>query len=1523
MEKRKKWQFYLILAVFVLTIYNILPTIFYYSNDLKSPITNEKAEGIATAIINRVDSLEGDAVDWIKSFSKNLGIKPQTIKLIQDDPQLISVELNNEKEAKLFKYFLAKAGPLIPFVPAQLEVAYEDPSLDNDPKQVLIARQIAVKLNPTEVEKFFKFSNKYKEDGKITSYYQEVIDNRVAEITDAFTGSGKEALQLAAIAENPADRKYNEIAINIAKSIQETESSLGKSSPILKRWFASFSQINQENRKELPQQYLARLKTMKGEIDTDIKTLDKEMEKLQKEQEFFDSNSQELVSNLKKQQSILANTISTIEKNISTFQSGEKPLTSQEILDELTTSASKMGADNIQTFSLKGRNPFVESLTIDWDNDKLLLNFYPDVQKIRTSDTVSEAESYVKEKLNQYLINAIARAGNLADETIAPSGDTFAVNLSSLTNTKSILTFNLGSLAEKRSDQISHQLLNSWKPKNIDLASNNYPIRDWNKFQKEDSGEQKLGLVIYSPAMDSGNTPKGLHHGSIYVIARGLSSIQDQYKRYPDSSETKQFVEDIKELQEVMKQNGFIAYPGSSFGIDPLFKNDLIFELDDYYGNLRKATRENFQVHGSKKYAVLNLTDVEQRLLTRNKIDDEIQEDLLKWDEEYSQAQVDLNPNQKYLVPPPTKSTYLENFKLSAVKYFRGDDRKILKWGLDLSGGKTVRIGLRDQNGRPVTDPDNINQAVNDLYTRINKMGVSERTIRVENDNIILDFPGSQGLSASELIKASAMYFHIVNEKFARSNDQLWGASNEFLQNVWNEAVVTNRKDAKSINEIAWRHLGGDESTNEIHPKSENAKLLFENGLRIANPNDSNISHTLNDKLSSIAILSGEDFSEWQGQTHPLLVVFHNYALEGSSLTNVQVGYDPSEGNILLFSIMGNYKQGEGNPRSDFYAWTSEFAKDEIQGTPKETYSKGNGWRMAVILNNRVISSPTLSAALRDGGRISGHFSQREIDRLASDLKAGSLSFTPYILSEQNVSPELGKEERIHGIVASIIALSLVVVAMVSYYRFAGVVASFAVLFNLLIMWGVLQNIGAALTLPGIAGIVLTIGMAVDANVLVFERIREEFKLSGRIASAIQTGYRKAFSAIVDSNVTTILAALILLQFDSGPIKGFAVTIIIGIVSSMFTALFMTRYFFAGWVQNPKNKKLVMSEWIKNTNIDFIKYKNLAFIISFVVILFGGYLFLQQKNTLFGMDFTGGYSLTVEVQEENGEESYRVLAANALVNAGISSNDVDVRELSRPTQLKVQLGIALEEEGEPFYGMGENVAKDSATYLYQNNPRLTWVVSALEKGGLVIPESQLEQLDKNWTVMSGQFSDTMRNNALKAIALALVCILAYITLRFEFKYAIAAVLALTHDLVITLGVLAMFHALGFAVQINLEIVGALMTIIGYSLNDTIIIFDRIREDIRLYRKKTFTEIINHALNITLTRTLMTSMTTLLVLLTLVFLGGKAIFGFALVMTVGVLIGMLSSLFIASPIMLLFHNREEAAHKKHEANVSKA
>jgi SecD/SecF fusion protein len=309
------------------------------------------------------------------------------------------------------------------------------------------------------------------------------------------------------------------------------------------------------------------------------------------------------------------------------------------------------------------------------------------------------------------------------------------------------------------------------------------------------------------------------------------------------------------------------------------------------------------------------------------------------------------------------------------------------------------------------------------------------------------------------------------------------------------------------------------------------------------------------------------------------------------------------------------------------------------------------------------------------------------------------------------------------------------------------------------------------------------------------------------------------------------------------------------------------------------------------------------------VMLLGTFMFIAERRTMFGMDFTGGYSLNVELVEKSGIESYRSAVNDALLAKGATTNDFQIRALNRPNQLRIQLSRSMEEKGHPFYQMPEMLKDEQTKYLYQNNPRIVWLVDALNEAGLQINPAQLPQLQDNWSVVSGQLSDAMRNNAIIALGIALLSILIYITFRFEFKYAVAAVVGLVHDVIITVGILALFHWMGMAVQIDLQVIGAIMTIIGYSLNDTIIVFDRIREDLHILRKMPYRDIINHALNVTLSRTIMTSGTTLLVLLALVFLGGTSIFSFSLVMTIGVLVGTASSLFIATPMLLYLHNRE--------------
>ncbi len=1503
MEKPKRWHTFLIVAVLLLTIYNILPTVFYYSQPLKSDVSEKQAEKVASSAIARVNALEEDSVSWLKSFCKLLHLSPESVHLRKEEPRFIDATFKNEADADRLRRFLPKAGALIPFVPAQLQAVSDGNSALSN--VVVVERMVPIHLQTNNQQKLFAYSARIQENGEVSPLYKEIVYDRAEQLGFGVAGTSLNAALIKVITDNKQDPRFDDRLASLAKEITSFYTLFGKESPVTKRYLASLTQIGGDSA-GLIQKLIARMDSQKTKLKAQLDTLEKTETALAEKGEMMTGDEARQMSVIAPQIDSLTSASKILQDNIAVIQKSKKPLSRDEVRALLIKGQAK--GDEAETIDLKGYNPFISSLTIDWMSGEIHFNLYEDVQKVWLQAPSNEKIAFEKEKISSLLINEFARLSRITEESIQPTGEQFAVKLHSLSDPKSFLAFNLGALSREMAEQLKKDLETSWHPTHQDLLREVYPVVLNEKNSLKD--EEGLSLVVYAPAMHKGAAPEGFRTGSIYVIARGLASIVQKYQALPNSESAQVFMSDFNALKKQLEQMGFNGYPGGSFGLSTDFSKDFIFEWNDYYSNLLAATRENFLATGTKRWATLDFSDVEQRILTENKIGDAIQEDLLKWYENYQTAQVDLDASNRYSVPKPTKNVYWQNFLLSFAKYFRGDDRKVLKWGLDLSGGKTVRIGLRDSSNRPVTDPEDLKQASAELYTRINKMGVSERTIRVENNYIVLDFPGAQNLSAQELVKASAMYFHVVNEKFSSSNKELRDAVHHFLQDVWNEAVVTNRKDMESINEIAYNQLGGDPSNPlGARARTEWANILVQNGLKLQNPKDHEVSAAFDDTLSSIAIFRDAEFAmKNYGQTHPLIVVFHNFALEGSSLENVQVGYDPTEGNILMFRVRGSYENKTGNPRDDFYAWTSQFSEDRIAGTPKEKFTGGRGWRMAVILNNSVISSPSLKAPLREQATISGRFSQREINQLAADLKAGSLSFKPQILSEQNISPELGKEERSRGIWASVIGLILVAAAMIGYYRFAGLVAFCAVSLNLFIMWGVLQNLDAALTLPGIAGIVLTIGMAVDANVLVFERYREEFLVSGRVASAIQAGYRRAFSAIVDSNITTILAALILIQFDSGPIRGFAVTLIVGILSSMFTGLFMTRYFFAKWVQTPGRKPFHMLCMIRETHFDFLKWARPAILGSIGVILVGCFLLVQERKTIFGMDFTGGYSLIVNLEEQNGV-NYRYDTAKALQASGILFNQFTVQELSRPNQLRIQLGTSLEEAGGTFHNLPPEYPNGNFTYEYEKNPRIAWLVNVLEKNHLSIQKQELPQLQLQWTVMSGQFSDAMKTNAIYALSLAILSILIYITVRFEFIYAVSSVIGLVHDVLITLGILGLLHMLGLPVQINLEVVGAVMTIIGYSLNDTIIVFDRIREDLRQLRKMSYAEIINHSLNVTLARTVMTSGTTLLVLLALVIFGGPSIFIFSLTMTIGVFIGTLSSLFIAPAVLLYLHKRQ--------------
>ncbi|MBM3201214.1 MAG: protein translocase subunit SecD [Chlamydiae bacterium] len=1493
MDKHRRWQSLLILAVIALTVYNILPTLFFYTKPLDSPINKAKAEEIALSAIERVNSLEEGSKQWLASYCKLLKIKPASIAISAENPQIVDIQFNNSSDADKFKKYLPRAGNLISFYPATLALDPENVLDDSaDGSKVSILRKIPVHFEKSQLDTLFTFGEKKNADGSFTSTYKELLQDRLSEVCYAVGGPSENAQLVSLALQAQQTPRGSELLLVVAQNIYNYQKAFGIDSPITKRFYRTFGVQGSINA------LTEALDKLKDRIHGQKVALKIEEEKRQKEGSFLDSAQKSALIALQTQEETLLAATAALKNQKAAFISVD-PVWSKQ-------TALKIAGANTSIDTRK-QNPIVKSISIDETEQAFVIELQDDVVNLRNSGRSQDL-------VNQIIYDEIAKISRMSSEELKPHHTGYLIHLSNLTDSTTFLRLDLSQIAAAQITQMKGLIKSSWNPEEKSLQEDVYPIVSWEELQALPKSQRRLSLVLYAPSMSQGEIPAGFKTNSLYVIAKDMLKLANQHQNAPQSDEAKQFTKDFFKLDRMLRDHGFVSYPGTTYPLSLEYANDIIFEAQDFYLPVLQATREDFSVHGTKKFAVLEFSDVKQRILTQNKIDTAIHEDLLKWRDEYNACQVDISGATYFDVPKPTANPLINNLVLSAKKYFRGDDRKILRWGLDMSGGKTVQVQLRDISGRAVTNEADIRQGINELYNRVNKMGVSEVSIRQEGSSITLDFPGSQALSASDLVKASSMTFHVVNEKFAiGSSHPLSETVNRFLQEVWNEAVVTNKKDAESVNLIAWSHLYGDSlDPDAVMPRTEAARILYENGLKLANPNNPDMNSSFNDTVSKVAMYQGEYFTDWGNQTHPLMLVFNNYALEGSSLDNVRANYDPTKGNFLSFDIKNSQVLSSGEriyPRNELFSWTSVFSKEKIAGTPYEAFSNGKGWRMAVILNGKVVSSPTLDGALRDSAMISGHFTQREINRLVADLKAGSLTFTPQILSEKNISPELGMKERYQGILATVIALLAVIAVMVSYYRFAGLIASIAVLFNLLIIWATLQNIGAAVTLANIAGIILTVGMAVDANVLVFERVREEFAKTGKIAISVAAGYKKAFSAILDSNVTTIIAALVLLNFDSGPVRGFAVSLIIGIVSSMFTALFMTKYFFSRWVQNPDHKSLTMMNLIKSHHFDFLKWGRLSMTFSALMVVVGAFFLTQNYQTLLGIDFTGGLTTSIEV-EAKPDTNYRKVVESALVSHGASMQDIQVRELSPTNQLRIFFGTSMNLPGKPFDGMPSEISIEDPRYSYETNPRLVWLVKALEEGGLTLTEKSKNQIDQNWRNISGQMSDTMRNNAAIGLLIALACILVYITLRFEFSYAISATIGLAFDVLITIAILAILHACGMPIQVDLNTVAAIMTIVGYSLNDTIIVFDRVREDIGVMKRSSLKAIINHSLNVTLSRTIMTSFTTFIVLLALVLFGGSSIFGFSFIMAIGVVVGTLSTFFIAAPLLIVFQRSED-------------
>ena len=540
------------------------------------------------------------------------------------------------------------------------------------------------------------------------------------------------------------------------------------------------------------------------------------------------------------------------------------------------------------------------------------------------------------------------------------------------------------------------------------------------------------------------------------------------------------------------------------------------------------------------------------------------------------------------------------------------------------------------------------------------------------------------------------------------------------------------------------------------------------------------------------------------------------------------------------------------------------------------------GRQLAIVLDDKLYSAPVINSAIMNGSaEISGQFSQEECKAISDALVSGSLPFEIKVEGIFNTAPTLGRANVVNGIWAGILALIIVVLFIAVYYLRAGLVAVFALAVNVVLILGALAAFDATLTLPGIAGIILTMGMAVDANVLIFERIREELNNGKSLSNAVAQGYQHAFVTIVDANLTTLFTALILLKVGTGPVKGFAVTLSIGIFTSVFTALFLTRLIFDYFDRFCNFKTMKMCSWLKGPHFDFLGKRKLAFGISSTLMVFSIIFCGIKGSEMLGIDFTGGTQFTFNYEKRVPIQEIRDTLAEMKYDAKVTYKTSLGSQLdNKKLEILIRKNISIEGKDDKAVSPKEKIAK---------------VLNAKFKGAKFTGghESSLGGL------VGWEFS----KSAIYAIVLAFLGIILYISIRFEFAYAIAAIIALVHDVTIATGIFVLCGN-----EVSLPVVAALLTIIGYSLNDTIVVFDRIREGLKLNPDMPYKEVINLSINNTLSRTILTSVTTLMVLIILFFFGGIAINDFVLVMLLGVIIGTYSSIFVASPIVAYWHKK---------------
>ncbi|OQC26835.1 MAG: bifunctional preprotein translocase subunit SecD/SecF [Verrucomicrobia bacterium ADurb.Bin070] len=801
-----------------------------------------------------------------------------------------------------------------------------------------------------------------------------------------------------------------------------------------------------------------------------------------------------------------------------------------------------------------------------------------------------------------------------------------------------------------------------------------------------------------------------------------------------------------------------------------------------------------------------------------------------------------------------------------------------IRLGLDLSGGTSFTVAIDEERlsanvkaGNPeLTDVEVQNQintilkdadarAIEVIRNRIDGLGVNEPVIQGgKNHRIVVQLPGAnaeQRDAAEKSVQSAAfLEFKLVHKQ----NDELV-----------DKVLTSGRLPEGFVSSDDGRGYKRAANYNELVKDPDYARRL--SLFEVPDPRYA-------------FMLEREQGADGQVSYRPVYVL-RKAELTGDALSSASVEIEPMTGRVhvsLVFNAKG----------------AADFARLTKAYSPRGSRNKDSdeGRRLAIVLDDTLYSAPVLKTEIPNGRAvIEGNFKWSEAAVLRNILNAGSLPAPMKILEKRSVESTLGADAIRSGLNAAVLATVLVALFMLIYYSYCGLIANVALVLDLLLLPAgliVASNILSifvkdaaiakrsldlpVLTMPGIAGIVLTLGMAVDANVLIFERMREEFALGKSARAAVAAGYDRAFLAIFDSNITTLLTAIILFIFGAGPIRGFAITLTAGIIISMFTALVVTRLVFNATVPENRTQPYRMMQFMKNANFDFLRWGKPAGLASLAVIVVTLALFfgrgLKNPASVMAVDFTGGASMTYGYAQKADIGEIRKVVADVV------KNDATIQYQSTldGTGNLLLIKTSVMKVGE------ENVSKMIQAALTQAFPESKFTLAGEEDVG-------------------SEVGKDLKRAATKAILFSLIGILVYVSLRFEFGFALGGVIALAHDAFITLGLYSLFGR-----QVSLTIVAALLTIVGYSINDTIVIFDRIREDLRKDPKTDYRTLCNRAINQTLSRTVLTSLTTLIAVLVLFIFGGGAINDFALAMLIGVIAGTYSTIFIAAPIMLAWY-----------------